>query len=135
MAKQVVLTQFTSLNGTDLSSYLKNGALEMEADAQDSTTMGSSGWNEFLAGLKSATLSFSAVDDVAAAAIDSIIWPLFGTVVTFEVRLNSAVVGTSNPKYTGSVLINAFQIGGTVGELAMKDLSFPTTGAITRATA
>jgi hypothetical protein len=133
MAKQVVLTQFNSLGGTDLSSYVKNGTLEMESDAQDSTTMGSAGWSEFLAGLRSGTLSFSAVDDVAASALDSIVWPLFGTVATFEVRLNSSVVGASNPKYTGSVLINKFAIGGSVGELAMKDLSFPTTGAITRA--
>lgn len=135
MAKQAVLSEFISLNATDLSSYIKDGTLEMESEALDSTTMGSSGWSEFLAGLKSATLSFNAVDDVAAAAIDSIIWPLFGTVVTFEVRLNSAVVGTSNPKYTGSVLVNKFAIGGEVGQLAMKELEFPTSGAITRATA
>lgn len=135
MAKQAVLSEFISLNATDLSSYIKDGTLEMESEALDSTTMGSSGWNEFLAGLKSAKLSFSAVDDVAASALDSIIWPLFGTVVTFEVRLNSAAVGTSNPKYTGSVLVNKFAIGGAVGELAMKDLEFPTSGAVARATA
>lgn len=135
MAKQVVLTQFISLNGTDLSSYVKDGTLELEADAQDSTTMGSAGWNEFLAGLKKGTLSFSVTDDVAAAALDSILWPLFATLPTFEVRLNSAVVGTSNPKFTGILLMNNFAIGGAVGDLAMKDLKFPTSGAVTRATA
>jgi hypothetical protein len=42
-------------------------------------------------------------------------------------------VGASNPKYTGSVLITQASIGGAVGELAMKSLTFPVTGAVTRA--
>jgi hypothetical protein len=135
VAKFAILSQFIGLNGTDLSSYIKNGGLEIDADALDSTTMGSNGYNEFIAGLKSGKLSFEVVDDVAAAAIDAILWPLFGTVCTFEVRATSAVVGTSNPKYTGSILMNKFGIGGAVGDLAMKGLDFPTTGAILRATA
>lgn len=135
MAKQSILAGYLALNATDLSTYIKSATLNIEVDAQDSTTFGSGGWMENIAGLKSATLEATALNDVAAAAIDSIIWPLLGTVVTFEIRLNNSVVGTSNPKYTGSVLVTGHNVGGEVGSLAQLDWSFPTSGAITRATA
>jgi len=134
VAKQAVLAGYLALNGTDLSSYTRNATLNIEVNALDSTTYGSNGWMENLAGIKNGTLEFGALNDVAASAIDSILFPLLGTVVTFEIRLNSSAVSTSNPKYTGSVLISGHNMGGEVGELAGLDLSFPTSGAITRAT-
>lgn len=135
MAKQAVLAQYIALNSTDLTAYVRNGTLNIEVNAVESTTMGSNGWTENVAGLRSATLEFEVADDVAASAIDSILWPLLGTIVTFETRLNSTTVSTSNPKYTGSVLVNGHALGGSVGDLATKGLSFPVTGAVTRATA
>lgn len=135
MAKQAILAGYLALNGTDLSTYVKSAAVNVEVDPLDSTTFGSAGWMENIAGLKSATLEATALNDVAAAAIDSVIWPLLGTVVTFEVRLNNTTVSTSNPKYTGSVLVTGHNVGGEVGSLAQLDWSFPTSGAITRATA
>lgn len=135
MAKQVITAEYVALNGTDISSYCHKGELSIEADEGDVTTFGSSGWKEVLGGLKSGELSVDVKDDVAASQIDSILWPLFGTVVTFEVRLSNAAVGASNPKYTGSVLVKEHKFGGGVGDVAEKSMSFPTTGAITRATA
>ena len=44
-------------------------------------------------------------------------------------------VGTSNPKYTGSVLMKQHNLGAAVGDLGMKSLTFPTSGAVTRAEA
>jgi hypothetical protein len=45
-------------------------------------------------------------------------------------------VGTSNPKYTGSVLIKSWNpIEGSVGDEASVGVSYPTSGAVTRATA
>ena len=136
MAKIVLTAEYVAVNGTDISSYLKKGELGLESEAQDATTYSSAGWKEFLGGLKSGELSLSYLNDVAAAALDSIMFPLFGTVVTFEVRATNAVVGTSNPKYTGSVLIKEWKpVGGGVGDINAADVSYPTSAAVTRATA
>ena len=135
MAVFALTSEYTALNAGDLSAYIKSSVLTVDVAELDTTDFASGGWTEVIGGLKSGTLAINFQDDVAASAIDSILWPLLGTVVTFEVRATSAVVGTSNPKYTGSVLITQASIGGAVGELAMKSLTFPTSGTVTRATA
>lgn len=135
MAKMVLLAQYVAIGGTDLSSYGMKAELTMEVEDKDVTTYASNGWTEVLGGLKSGTLALGFKNDVAAAALDSIMWPLFGTVQTFEVRHSSAVVGTSNPKYTGSVLVKEWKFGGSVGDVAEVDVTFPTSGAVARATA
>lgn len=136
MAKMVLLASYVALNANNLSSYCNKVELTTEVEDKDITTYGSLGWKEVLGGLKSGELGLEFKQDVAASAIDSIMWPLLGTVVTFEVRLDNAVVGTSNPKYTGSVLINGWNpIEGSVGDEASVGVEYPTSGAITRATA
>lgn len=134
MAVMALTSQYTALNSVDESSNIKSSTLVIDVNQLDTTDFASNGWVEYIGGLKSGTLSIEFQDDVAASAIDSKLWALLGTVTTFEVRLTSAVVGTSNPKWTGSVLINQHGVGGAVGDLAMKSLSFPTSGAVTRAT-
>lgn len=136
MPKMVLLAEFVSLNGTDLSEYCRKAELSTEVEDKDVTTYASLGWKELLGGLKSGELGLEFLQDVAATEIDSIMWPLLGTVVTFEVRLSQAAVGTSNPKYSGSVLVNGWNpIEGSVGDEASVSVGYPTSGAVTRATA
>lgn len=136
MAKSVLLASFISLNATDLSSWASKIELKAEVEDQDATTFASGGWSEVLAGIKSFELGLTFKQDVAASQIDSILWPLFGTVVAFETRLSNAAVGTSNPKYSGSVLVKEHApINGSVGDIAEIDVSFPGSGALVRATA
>lgn len=135
MAKMVLLAQYIALNGTDLSTYGVKGELSVEVEEKDVTTYGSLGWKEVLGGLKSGTLALEFKQDFATTKLDSIVWPLLGTVVTFEVRADQAAVGVSNPKYTGSVLIKEWNpIQGSVGDEATVGVSYPTSGAVTRAT-
>lgn len=134
MPKMVLLAEFVSLNSNDLKSYTTKAELSVEVDEKDVTTYGSLGWKEVLGGLKSGGLGLEFKQDVAAAALDSIMWPLLGTVVPFEVRADQAAVGASNPKYTGNVLIKGWNpITGSVGDDATVSVSFPTSGAVTRA--
>jgi hypothetical protein len=136
MAFMVLTSEYLALNSTDLSAYCNKAELTVEVDEKDVTTYASSGWKQVIGGLKSGGLSIEFKQDFASSALDSILWPLFGTVVTFEVRPTSAVVGTSNPKWTGSVLIKELKpIQGGVGDEASMSVSFPTSGAVTRATA
>jgi hypothetical protein len=135
MAKTVITAEMVLINGTDISTYLKKGELSIEAEVQDATTYGSAGWKEELAGLKSGELSLSYLNDVAAAALDSIMWALLGTVVTFEVRAVNTARTTSNPAYTGSVLIKEWKpVGGSVGDINGADVTYPTSGAVARQT-
>ncbi|MEU0809515.1 phage tail tube protein [Streptomyces sp. NPDC005970] len=136
MAKMVLLAEYVSLNGVDLSDSTRKAEVSVEVEDKDVTTYASLGWKELLGGLKSGELALEFLQDVAATKIDSIMWPLLGQVVPFEVRLSNATVGTSNPKYTGSILINGWNpIEGSVGDEASVSVSYPTSGAVTRATA
>lgn len=136
MAKMVLLAEYVSLNGVDLSAYSAKGELAVDVEEKDVTTYGSLGWKELLGGLKSGTLGLEFKQDVASGALDSVMWPLLGTVVPFELRLSNAAVGISNPKWTGSILIKEWKpIQGSVGDDASVGVSYPTSGAVTRATA
>lgn len=129
----LALTDVTvTLNATDISDYVKSVTLDLNANTLDSTTMGDS-WTEMIGGVKSGSVSIELVDDFADSAIDDILFPLFGTVVTFAARPTSAVVGSSNPSYSGSVLVNQLTAFGSHGELATKSLTWPTSGTIARA--
>ncbi len=134
MAATALINEYVAINGTNISDHIKSGTLVVDVNQLDSTVMGD-GWSDVLGGLKSGTLNLEILDDYAAASIDATLWPLLGTVVSFEVRPDAGAASTSNPKYTGSILVNAHGIGGAVGELPTKSQSYPTTGAITRATA
>ena len=132
----VLLASYLAINSVDLSSYANKIELTTEVEEKDVTTFGSSGWKEVLGGIKSAGLAITFQQDVAASALDSQIWALLGTVTTFEVRLSNAAVGTSNPKYTGSTLVSKWNpISGSVGDDAEVSVQWPTSGAVTRATA
>lgn len=136
MPKMVLKASYLSLDGNNVSSNTSKIELTAEVEEKDVTTFASNGWVELLGGLASGQLAAGFKQDVAAAALDSIMWPLFGTVVDFEVRLSNAAVGTSNPSYTGSVLIKEWKpIAGSVGDTAEVDVTFPTSGEVVRATA
>jgi hypothetical protein len=136
MAVKVLLNMFQSVNGSSLAGAVKSSALAVEAAALDSTAMGDT-WIENTMGLKSGTLTLSLLDDFTDNLIDELVWGWFntGTAVAWITRPEDTVVSVSNPQYSGSLLPNAYNLGGGVGELAMKSLTFPLTGAVTRTTA
>lgn len=139
MAVYVITAQYVSINSVDLSAYVRSCTLELNADTPEFTTMGSSGAREYKQGLKAGTLNVEFNQDFAnsASATDQAIWGMFntGTNVAFEIRATSAGVGTTNPKYTGNVVpVNYPAVGGAVGDAATVSISWPTSGAVARAT-
>jgi predicted secreted protein len=137
MAKSVMLASMLIVDGTDLSSYCSRIELSLEAESKDTTTFGSGGWHEELSGIKSGSVAVTFKQDMAVAALDSILFAMFGTVKTVEVRMNNGARSTSNPAYTGSVNIRQYNpISGSVGDTAETGgLTWPLTGAISRVTA
>lgn len=132
MSIYALTSQVVSLNSVDYSDHLKSATLTVDAAALDTTDFASGGWVEQIGGLKSGTLALEFMDDVAANDVDSELWALLGTVVTFTVKATNAAISTGNPEYQGSVLVTGHSLGGAVGDLAMKSLTFPTSGAIVR---
>ncbi len=136
MAAVVLTAEYFALGGTDISAYVSKATIELSGAKQETTTMTSSGWETSLIGLRSGNIQLDLVDDFAAAAIDSIMWTAFtsSSSSTFEMRPTQSAVGVNNPKLTGSINVLEYKAGGSVGELAMKSLTLPTTGQVSRAT-
>lgn len=135
MSLYALTSQVVTVNSVDYSDHLKSATLVVDAAQLDTTDFASAGWTEYIGGLKSGSLALVFNDDVADNDVDEELWALLGTVVAFTTKPTSASVSTSNPQYSGSVLITQHSIGGAVGELAQKSLTFPTSGAVSRATA
>lgn len=135
MPKMVLLAEYLSINANVLNTFTKKAELSVEVEEKDVTNYASLGWKEVIGGLKSAELGCEFLQDFAASQLDALMWPLLGTVVPFEVRADQGAASTSNPKWTGSILINGWNpITGSVGDEATVSMSFPTSGAVTRAT-
>jgi hypothetical protein len=136
MAKQVFKNCYVNLAGTDMSANVNKVEFTDVFEEKDVTTFGSNGAKEVLAGLESGTVALTFRNDFAAGSVDSIMWGLRGTVVTFEVRPTQAVRGTSNPSYTGNVLVKEWKpISGAPGDVADVSVSYSTSGPSSRLTA
>ena len=132
MAVFALTSTVVTVNAVDYSDHLKSAVLTLDAAQLDTTDFASAGWVEMIGGLKSGSLQLNFMDDVADNDVDEELYALLGTVVTFAVKATSSAISASNPEYQGSVLITGHTIGGAVGELAQKSLTFPTSGAIVR---
>ncbi|OSZ58667.1 hypothetical protein OQI_20385 [Streptomyces pharetrae CZA14] len=136
MPKMVLLAQYVSIGGNVLNTYTKKAELSVEVEEKDVTNYASLGWKEVIGGLKSGELACEFLQSFAATELDSILWPLLGTVVPFEVRADQGAVSASNPKWTGNVLIKGWApLTGSVGDEATVSQTFPTSGAVTRGVA
>ena len=135
MAKFVATDYRVTINGGTVSSSLASVELPIEIDEQETTAFGSE-WRTRIAGLKSGSITLEFHQDFAAGALDSILWPLLGTNATVTVVPTSGTVNSSNPSYSGTFLVTQYTpYASTVGDLATVSVSWPLTGALTRATA
>jgi hypothetical protein len=137
MAKFVVTGTKVTLNDSDLSSSCARAELVINSAEVDVTDFGSEGWTEVIGGLKSGTVSLDFHSDFGASAVSSEFQDLVGTIGTVTlIAANGTVASPTTPKYTATVLINSFTpVAGAVGDLSTFSVSFPTTGAVTYATA
>ena len=136
MAKLVLTNAVVKINGTDYSANVNQVELSLTADEIDTTSFSATGWRTVTGGLKSGQVTLSMHNDFAVSGIDSTLWDLFNTAATFVVLPNGTAASTSNPGYTFTALVNNLTpVSGSVGDLAVQNLTFPITGEVTRATA
>lgn len=135
MAKLVLTDVVTTIGGTDYSANINQVEISVSADSVETTAFGSA-WRTEVAGLKQGTFTVSFHDDYAAGAINGGLWNLFGSVATVVVKPNGTAVSASNPSYTFAVNVNNLTpVSGSVGDLAVQNLSWAITGPVSRATA
>lgn len=136
MAKQVATAVVVKVGGVDLSQYVASVNLTSSAAEVATTNFASGGAVERTGGLKDNSLQISFMQDFAAAAVEATVYPLIGGTAAFEVIPNGTAVSSTNPRFSGTVLCTTWSpVAGAVGELLTADVTWPITGAITKATA
>ncbi len=137
MAKFIATGTKVTLNGNDLSSSCARAELVINAAEVTTTDFGSAGWTEVIGGLKSGQVSLDFHADFGAGAVSSLFQDLVGTIGTVVlIAANGTAASATTPAYTATVLINSFTpIAGAVGDLSTFSVTFPTTGAVSYATA
>ena len=88
-----------------------------------------------IGGLGDATLNMTFNQDYASSEVDATLNGLVGTSTAFLLKPTSAAVSATNPSYAGNCIVTSYTpIAAEVGTLATLSVSWPVTGAITRAT-
>lgn len=137
MAKFVATGTKVTLNSSDISSSCARAELVINAAEVTTTDFGSAGWTEVIGGLKSGSVSLDFHADFGAGAVSTLFEDLVGTIGTVVlIAANGTAASATTPAYTATVLVNSFTpIAGAVGDLSTFSVTFPTTGAVSYATA
>ena len=126
-----------TVNSVDLSSFVRSVTIDVNNEILETTAMGDT-TRVKIAGMKdwSATVEF--YNSFYTAEVDATLWPLCdnGTVFTLTVMPNkTAGISTTNPKYTGSVILPTYQpIAGAHNDVLMSTVSFESSGELSRTT-
>jgi hypothetical protein len=133
MAISIVTNAQILINAVDLSDHVESVGIDPKAADIDVTAMSALGWKAFLAGLKEFALQVTFQQDFAASKVYATLWPLLGTVTTFEVRAVNAARSATNPAFTGSVVVSEVPLlqGAQVGQLSKVQVNWTGTGALT----
>jgi hypothetical protein len=139
MARIVLTDAYVVLASTDISQYVTSVTLSSTLDVVETTGMSNTSRTR-VAGLRDNQITLEFNQDFASGALEALIYPSdaaskIGTAAAMEVRPTSASASATNPKYTFSALISEWQsLSGSVGELATVSVTWPISGAITKAT-
>ena len=135
MAKFVATDYNITINGASFSSSLAAVTLDITVEEQDTTSFGSTARTR-VGGLQDASLSLDFHQDFGASSVDATLFPLLGSNATVVIKPTSSTVSATNPTYTAVCLVTQYQpFASSVGDLATLSVSWPVTGAVTRATA
>ena len=135
MARLVLTNAFISVGGVDLSDLVASVTLNSTFDVVETTAFSSTAAKTRLAGLADNSVALEFHQDYATSQVEQTIYPLLGTVSTVIVKPVDGATTTINPSYTLSAVVSEWTpLNGSVGELATASVTWPITGAITKAT-
>lgn len=123
-----------TIDDVDFSASLAAVTLDISKEQLETTAFGDAA-RTYIAGLQDASVTFSFHQDFAASAVDATLHAALGTEVAIVVKPTSEAVSAGNPSYSFNALVTQIvPFSSNVGDLATQDVSFPISGAITRAT-
>lgn len=126
---------YISINDVVLDDHATSVDLSTDVNILEDTHFGDS-WEGKIPGMKSWSATVELSQDFAASSVDATLWAAHGTSVTCEFRPTSDAASATNPKFTGSVIVNyGGPLGNGVGDRATASVTLTGTGALTRATA
>ena len=134
MAAFVITNPVITVAGTDISDHVTSVSIDVSAADIDTTIMASGGNHARTGGLKDGSITIDVQNDFAAGSIDSLFFSNLGSLVAVTVKATSSATSATNPQYSGSFLVNQYKLGGKVGDLSVTSVTWPRSGALTRAT-
>ena len=135
MARIVLTNAYVLFGSTDLSDHISSISLSSTYDIVETTAFGQTSKTR-VAGLADNSVTLEFHQDYATSNVEATIFPLIGTTTTVVVIPVDTTVSATNPSYTFTALVAEWQpLSGAVGELATASVTWPISGAITKAVA
>lgn len=131
MATFVLTDASVTVDAVDLSDRVQSVTVDTGRETQDDTAMGHTARSNS-AGLKTASISVTFLQDFAASEVDVTLEALYdaGTEHDVVVKPTSAAVSATNPSYTLTGFIDSYPpIGGSVGDQHTTDVSWVNSGS------
>lgn len=134
MARIVLTNASVVFGSTDLSDHIASVTLNSTFDIVETTAFGNTAKTR-VAGLADNSVTLEFHQDYATSSVEQTIYPLLGTAVSVVAKPVAGTTTTVNPQYTFSALVSEWTpLNGSVGELATASVTWPISGAITKAT-
>ena len=133
MARIVLTDAKVTINSVNLSDHIASVSLSTTNDVVETSAFNSTAAKTRVAGLQDNSVTLEFHQDFATSNVEATIYPLLGNTTTIVVSPTSTVSATS-PSYTFTALISEWTpLNGGVGELATASVTWPVSGAITKA--
>lgn len=121
------------INSVDESDHVSQVQLNYNAEMLDATVMATAATRIRRPGLFDWSVDITLFDDFADADLDDLLFALVGAAAfPIILRPTQAVIGATNPEFRGNVVLEGDPVGGSVGEMAAKTLTFQSAGVLTR---
>lgn len=137
MARIVLTDAKVTINGVNLSDHIASITINESADVVETTAFSNTAKTR-VAGLRDNSVTLEFHQDFASSSVEQTIngsTTLVGTVTAIVVTPTSGSVSATNPSYSFSALVAEWTpLSASVGELSTASVTWPISGAITKAT-
>lgn len=133
MAKLVLTNPSITIGGIDLSDHINNVTIDTKYDIVETTAFGDTA-KKRVAGLADNSISIDFMQDYGSSSVEATIYPLLGTATAIVIKPVAGTTTATNPQYTVSAVVSEWQpLKGQIGALATASVTWPVSGAITKA--
>lgn len=138
MARIVLTDAKVTINGVNLSDHIASITINQSNDVVETTAFSNTAKTR-VAGLADNSVTLEFHQDFASSSVEATIngsTSLVGTVTAIVVTPTSGSVSATNPSYSFNALVSEWtSLNASVGELSTASVTWPISGAITKATA